>query len=306
MRRTLLISCLSMFAASLTACGGSDSSAPAAVTAPVLTPPGAPPASPAVSMPTAVFSSSDTAASNVPIAFDASASTSSDGSLLVYSWDFGDGQRGGGQTIAHVFAAGGVRDVTLTVVDGAGRKATGSKPISVATAAAPGAMINAQIAVKTVDGVAIDGVTVEPIGSNGTALTDALGKASLTLGMNVQLSLKLTKDGYADQIVTLQLPTTSGADAYVEVTMRTRDAPQTLADAGVGGTVAGRDGATLILPPNSLVNDAGATATGPVQISVTPVDVTLPAAGGFPGQFKEYGRTAQAHRSSASARPSLC
>ena len=146
---------------------------------------------------------------------------------------------------------------------------------------------------KTV-AVAIGGVTVDPIGSNGPALTDALGKALLTLGIDVQLSLKLRKGRLADQVVALQLPTTSGADAYVEVTMRTRDAPQTLADAGVGGTVTGRDGATLILPSNSLVNDAGAAVTGPVQISVTPVDAALPAAGGFPGQFQGIRRTAQA------------
>ncbi len=282
MRRLLLISCL-LSTIAFTACGGSDSSAPL----PSVSPPPTPPLVPPANTPTAAFSASDTAAANVPIAFDASGSTSPNGTALTYAWDFGDGQRGGGQTIAHVFATGGLRNVTLTVVDGAGRRASQSKSITVSVAAPPSAMINAQVAVKTVDGVAIDGVTVIPIGGGaGSALTDAMGKASLTLGMGAPVSLKLSKSGYADQFATLQLPSSAGTDAYVEATMRTRDVAQTLADAAAGGTVSGRDGATLTLPANALVNDAGTAVNGPVQISVTPVDVTLAAAGGFPGQFE--------------------
>ncbi|SEL80438.1 Por secretion system C-terminal sorting domain-containing protein [Aquimarina amphilecti] len=49
------------------------------------------------------------------INFDATGSTSSDGSTLVYSWDFGDGTAGSGVTINHEFVDVGSYDVVLTV-----------------------------------------------------------------------------------------------------------------------------------------------------------------------------------------------
>jgi len=55
--------------------------------------------------PTAAFTAPGTANALAPVALDASASTSADGSALQYVWDFGNGARGGGVKIAHVFAA---------------------------------------------------------------------------------------------------------------------------------------------------------------------------------------------------------
>ncbi|MBQ4803743.1 cellulase family glycosylhydrolase [Aquimarina sp. MMG015] len=49
------------------------------------------------------------------INFDATGSISSDGSALVYGWDFGDGTAGSGVTINHVFVEAGSYDVVLTV-----------------------------------------------------------------------------------------------------------------------------------------------------------------------------------------------
>lgn len=63
------------------------------------------------------------------VAFDAGASTASDGSALSHAWDFGNGMRGGGRTIARSSAAVGTRTVTLTVNDDAQRQATQSRTI---------------------------------------------------------------------------------------------------------------------------------------------------------------------------------
>lgn len=52
-----------------------------------------------------------------PIVFDAGASTDSDGSLIAYEWDFGDGERGGGATVTHAYAKSGTYTVALTVTD---------------------------------------------------------------------------------------------------------------------------------------------------------------------------------------------
>jgi len=53
------------------------------------------------------------------VSFDASGSSDSDGSLVSYSWDFGDGTTGTGVSIDHQFA-GTITPVTLTVIDNTG------------------------------------------------------------------------------------------------------------------------------------------------------------------------------------------
>ncbi len=258
-----------------TACGGGGSSTPESS---VTNPP------PAVT-PTAEFTVVATATINAPVVLDASASRSADGSPLQYNWDFGGGQRGGGKTIAHLFGSAGSSAVTLTVIDGSGRTSTQTKTITINGATTAPARVNAQGVVKTLDGVALDGVMISQVGSMATVTTDAMGKASLAVDVGVPMTLKLSKSGYADQFLSINVPDTVGADAYFAATMRTRDAVLTLADAAAGGSLNGRDGATISLPPNSLVSGSGAAVTGAVQIAMTPVDVTQPGAGGFPGSF---------------------
>lgn len=232
--------------------------------------------------PTAAFTAVESAPLNTPVIFDASASTSADGDLQ-YFWDFGGGRHGGGKVIARMFATPAATNVTLTVIDAGGRSATQSKAITIAAAATPPAMVTAQGAVETVDGVALQGVSVTPFGSNTSGSTDALGKVNVSIAIGAPLSVKLSKDGYADQFVSVTLPEDAGSDAYFEAVMRPRDAALTLADAAAGGSLNGRDGATITLPASALVDASGASVTGPVQIAMTPVNVTEPGAGGFDG-----------------------
>lgn len=51
---------------------------------------------------------------------DASASVDPDGSIVYYSWDFGDGARGEGQIVSYAWSAPGIYTVTLTVTDDSG------------------------------------------------------------------------------------------------------------------------------------------------------------------------------------------
>lgn len=53
----------------------------------------------------------------VPVVFDASASVDPDGTIVSYSWDFGDGEVGSGAVTTHAYSASGTYPVTLTVVD---------------------------------------------------------------------------------------------------------------------------------------------------------------------------------------------
>ncbi|MEX2467698.1 MAG: PKD domain-containing protein, partial [Gemmatimonadota bacterium] len=72
--------------------------------------------------------------------FDGAGSTDSDGSIVGYAWDFGDGNTGSGVTVSHTFASGGTYTVTLTVTDDDG--ATGSDAQSVSVSEPTGDGIN--------------------------------------------------------------------------------------------------------------------------------------------------------------------
>lgn len=69
---------------------------------------------------------------NQTVNFNASASTAPAGaSIASYSWDFGDGTFGTGQTTAHAFQQNGVYVVTLVVTDTNGNSNSTSNPVTV-------------------------------------------------------------------------------------------------------------------------------------------------------------------------------
>lgn len=83
----------------------------------------APPASP-----TATFS---VRTDNLSASFSGAGSTSPNGAISDYSWTFGDGTTGTGAEPSHVYRAAGTYDVTLTVTDGRGAKASTTQSVSV-------------------------------------------------------------------------------------------------------------------------------------------------------------------------------
>ena len=56
----------------------------------------------------------------IPLLFDGSGSSDSDGDNLAYIWDFGDGTTGTGSTLVHIYTKAGDYIVTLTVMDDMG------------------------------------------------------------------------------------------------------------------------------------------------------------------------------------------
>ena len=60
----------------------------------------------------------------IPVTFDGSASNDPDGSIVTYSWDFGDGATGSGVSPTHTYFGAGTYNVSLTVTDNAGENAT--------------------------------------------------------------------------------------------------------------------------------------------------------------------------------------
>jgi PKD repeat protein len=262
----------------VTACGGDDD--------PVAPPP--PP--PANQDPVAAFTAGANPAAGQPVVLDASASSDPDGQALSFSWDLGDGVRAGGARLAHTFANGGDYTVVLTVDDGNGGRTQLSRVLTVTPGANAAAVVQTLAIVRALDGTPLAGVTVMATvptpGVPGTpsATTDAQGRAVLDTGTDVPVTLKFSRSGYADQFRNASLP--ADADSgYLEVTMQPRAPALTLASGAAGGTLVGRDGATVVFPPGALVDATGNAVGGPVQVTMTPVDVGRDTAA-FPGRFE--------------------
>ncbi|MBF0490990.1 MAG: PKD domain-containing protein, partial [Candidatus Omnitrophica bacterium] len=64
------------------------------------------------------------------VKFDASHSTDSNGTIVSYTWDFGDGTTGSGQTISHVYNSSGTFNTMLTVTDNQGLIGIGSVSVT--------------------------------------------------------------------------------------------------------------------------------------------------------------------------------
>lgn len=99
------------------------------------------------SAPTAVFGLNPSTA-QVPanITFNASGSADGDGSIVIYSWDYGDSNTGSGKISAHAYQEPGTYDITLTVTDddGATHSTTGTVVVTAADGnAAPVATFSA-------------------------------------------------------------------------------------------------------------------------------------------------------------------
>lgn len=278
--RPLLRAPLVAALAALVACGGGDGGAPAPVPSPSPSP--TPP--PVNAAPVAAFANASTVAVGAPLTLDATGSSDPDGDALTYSWDFGNGRRGGGQKIARIFDAAGPVTVRLTVSDGRGGSNSLERQVSVTAGPAAVGSVNTLAIVRDTAGALLGGVSVTPLqGGGATVATGNDGRATVTTERGVPIVLRLSKAGYADQIKSVELP--AGAESgYLEATMLAREPALTLPSAAAGGTLTGKDGARVTFAPNSLVDASGNAVTGAVQVSITPVDIAAnPRA--FPGRF---------------------
>jgi PKD repeat protein len=110
-----------------------------------------------------------------PVAFDGSGSSESGGSLVSYSWNFGDGSRAGsGSALTHTYPSAGVYTVVLTVTDANGRTASASHTVTVATRATPpatGGLPSASITVTTAHPIAGGAVAFSGSGSSDRGST---------------------------------------------------------------------------------------------------------------------------------------
>jgi len=77
------------------------------------------------------------------VILDGSPSSDSDGTIVAYVWDFGDGNTGTGVSLVHAYSSGGTFNVSLTVTDDDGATSTASTTVSVVAGnTAPTANVN--------------------------------------------------------------------------------------------------------------------------------------------------------------------
>jgi len=71
------------------------------------------------------------------VTFDGSASRDEDGTIVLYSWNFGDGNSDTGVTVSNIYDAAGVYEVTLTVTDDDGDTGVDTLTVTVLEALPP-------------------------------------------------------------------------------------------------------------------------------------------------------------------------
>jgi PKD repeat protein len=115
--------------------------------------------------------------------FDAAAAADSDGTIVAYAWDFGDGSSGTGKLVQHTYAHAGTYSVSLTVTDDAGATATVTETVLVLGLTASGYKVKG---LRKVDlswngpssesfDVYRDGVVIATV--SGGAYTDTVGRS---------------------------------------------------------------------------------------------------------------------------------
>lgn len=243
--------------------------------------------------PTAIISAPENGTNvqaGTPLAFDGSSSEDPAGGGLVYAWDFGDDELGGGAQLAHVFASDGTFTVTLTVTDVDERTDQAEVEVMVTSPPAPVSMdgvLRGHVVDET--GSPLPGVDVALAGGGNLGSTDDAGEIVIEgFPTGVDRTLRLSLTGFADDIVRVRVPADIGV-GYFEGGLRPRNAPLQLGDAAVGGIVSGEDGAEIELPAGALVAGNGDPVSGPVDVAITPVDVSGPELAAFPGSFEGVG-----------------
>src|SRR5207244_1326491 len=83
-------------------------------------------------LPTAIFSfTSGTILTAVSVSFDGTASFDPDGTIVGYSWDFGDGSTGSGATPSHSYSVAGIYTAKLNVTDNSGSTSVSIQAVTI-------------------------------------------------------------------------------------------------------------------------------------------------------------------------------
>ena len=148
---------------------------------------------------------------------------------------------------------------------------------------------NISAIITTIDGSVVAGVSVDVIDSNGNTLeslqSNNIGQFLVSAKPESDLVFRLSKNGFANQIIPAQTPSLANLSVTIDITMMARNPSQTL-DIDAGGTLNSTQGAKVTVSSNSFVDAQGNAVTGNIDVNITPVDVSNTLLlNAFPGQF---------------------
>ena len=230
----------------------------------------------------------------VPVVFDASQTVAPEGRTLSYTWDFGDGRRGGQPRIARIYPDGGTYTVTLTAATDEGGLHSVSQQITIQDPASTDRTVSLTGLVRDAFGEPLPDAEVHLSGTDISALTGPDGIAELPDVPAFERALVIIRrDGYAVQRVPLDLSPEEEEEVedegiyYFETALLVREESMLIEQVEFGVDAEGPAGARVILGPDALVDRHGNTVTGDVILSLTPVDISRPEAReAFPGGFE--------------------
>lgn len=199
-RRGVVLSLATVFAMTISGCGGS-SSAP---------PPSSPP--PPNQAPVATFTVTCTA---LDCAVDAAASTDADGTVSSYAWEFGDGGTGAGAMSNYSYSAGGTYTILLTVTDNDGATATDQQDVTVTPPNTPPVAAFA----STCSGLDCDFNAGASMDSDGTIATYGWDFGDGNSATGVMVSHSFDADGDYDVVLTITDDDAASASATETVSV---------------------------------------------------------------------------------------
>lgn len=146
-----------------------------------------------------------------------------------------------------------------------------------------------QLLVLDTDGAPVIGAAVSADGEVGAGATDEEGRAIVNAPSIEAAVLRLSRAGFVDQLVRVDLSQGSDSAAPLRVGMVRRAAAQSFA-ADQAATLTGADGARVELPANAFVDADGNAVSGQIQAFITPLDISDDLAlAAFPGGFSARG-----------------
>jgi PKD repeat protein len=207
--------------------------------------------------PTAAFTSSCT---DLACGFDGTGSSDTDGSVVQYTWDFGDGAAGSTATPNHRYGSAGTYQVTLTVADDEGATSSTTQPVTVTSPA--GTPFASDAFNRTVTGgwgtADVGGAWTRTGAAAGVSVGSGTGRLQAAVGasqVEILRSVAQTDTDLVDTVSIDRLPGTGSM--YISLTGRL---------CGTGNTYQ----AVLEIKPTGVVNLRLARTVGGAQTLLVP------------------------------------
>lgn len=175
-------------------------------------------------------------------------------------------------------------EVTVTAADGS---TTSIYSIEIERAEAPPVVETTmlQLMVLDTDGAPVVGAQATADGVPDSTSTNEEGRVVLRAPAIEGAVLRLSRSGFVDQLLRLDLSNGSSADAPLRVGMMRRAAAKRFA-ADQPVELTGADGARVELPAHAFVDASGNLVSGEIDAFITPLNITSDAGlAAFPGGF---------------------